>query len=130
MMKSPTTNHIPFGVFLSLLSLTVCQTASAKSGAVDYSWGADGLAEATSFVGTMMIYTVDVLYAVAAVMVIVSALQIYIKMNNHEGDITKSIMMLFGGHPVYDRSDDSHASLLRLSEHEFHILEYCIREPQ
>ena len=97
MMKSPTTNHIPYGVFLSLLSLTVCQTASAKSGAVDYSWGADGLAEATSFVGTMMIYTVDVLYAVAAVMVIVSALQIYIKMNNHEGDITKSIMMLFGG---------------------------------
>ena len=97
MMKSPTTNHIPFGVFLSLLSLTVCQTASVKSGAVDYSWGADGLAEATSFVGTMMIYTVDVLYAVAAIMVIVSALQIYIKMNNHEGDITKSIMMLFGG---------------------------------
>ena len=97
MMKSPTTKHIPFGVFLSLLSMTVCQTASAKSGAVDYSWGADGLAEATSFVGTMMIYTVDILYAVAAIMVIVSALQIYIKMNNHEGDITKSILMLAGG---------------------------------
>ena len=45
----------------------------------------------------MMIYTVDVLYAVASIMVIVSALQIYIKMNNHEGDITKSIMMLLGG---------------------------------
>ena len=97
MMKSPTTNHIPFGVFFSLLSLTVCQTATAKSGAVNYSWSADSLAEATTFVGTMMIYTVDVLYAVAAIMVIVSALQIYIKMNNHEGDITKSIMILFGG---------------------------------
>ena len=92
MMKSPTTKHFPFGVFLSLMSLSVSQTASA-----DYSWGADGLAEATSFVGTMMIYTVDILYAVAAIMVIVSALQIYIKMNNHEGDITKSIMMLAGG---------------------------------
>ena len=96
MMKSPTTNHIPFGVFLSLLSLTVCQTASAKSGAVDYSWGADGLAEATSFVGTMMIYTVDVLYAVAAIMVIVSALQIYIKMNTGEEGVKKNIMMLVG----------------------------------
>ena len=97
MMKSQTTKHFPFGVFLSIMSLSVSQTASAKSGAVDYSWGADGLAEATSFVGTMMIYTVDILYAVAAIMVIVSALQIYIKMNNHEGDITKSIMMLAGG---------------------------------
>ena len=103
MMKSQTTKHFPFGVFLSLMSLSVSQTASAKSGAVDYSWGADGLAEATSFVGTMMIYTVDILYAVAAIMVIVSALQIYIKMNT---------------------------SLLWLSEHEFHFLEYCIREPQ
>ena len=96
MMKSPTTNHIPFGVFLSLLSLTVCQTASAKSGAVDYSWGADGLAEATTFVGTMMIYTVDILYAVAAIMVIVSALQIYIKMNTGEDGVTKSILTLIG----------------------------------
>ena len=72
-------------------------TASAKCGGVDYSWGADGLAEATTFLGTMMIYTVDVLYAAAAVMVIISALQIYMKMNFHEGDITKSIAMLIGG---------------------------------
>jgi len=45
----------------------------------------------------MMIYTVDVLYAIASVVVIISALQIYIKMNNHEGDITKSILFLMGG---------------------------------
>ncbi len=69
----------------------------AKSGSVDYSQGADGLADATAFVGTMMIYTIDILYAVAAIVVIISALQIYIKMNNQEGDITKSIMMLLGG---------------------------------
>ena len=66
-------------------------------GSVDYSWGADGLAEATAFVGTMMIYTVEILYAVAGIVVIVAALQIGIKMNYHEGDITKSMMMLFGG---------------------------------
>lgn len=79
-----------------LLAL-IASTASAKCGAVDYSWGADGLAEATSFLGTMMIYTVDVLYAAAAIMVVISALQIYLKMNFHEGDITKSIAMLVGG---------------------------------
>ena len=67
------------------------RVSHARCGSVDYSWGADGLAEATAFVGTMMIY------AVASIMVIISALQICIKMNYHEGDITKSMMMLVGG---------------------------------
>ena len=83
-------------LMLALL-MAVTMAASAKCGACDYSWGADGLQEATTFLGTMMIYTVDILYAVAAVMVVISAVQIYIKMNFHEGDITKSIMMLMGG---------------------------------
>lgn len=74
-----------------------CLSISAKCGAVDYSWGADGLAEATAFVGTMMIYTVEVLYAVAAILVVVSATHIAIKMNYHEGDISKSISLLVGG---------------------------------
>ena len=72
-------------------------SASAKCGSVDYSWGADGLAEATAFVGTMMIYTVEVLYAIAAILVVTSATHIAIKMNYHEGDISKSIGMLIGG---------------------------------
>lgn len=96
-MKCRSIKSMTGRILCSLTSLTLCLQASAKSGAVDYSWGADGLAEATTFVGTMMIYTIDVLYAVAAIVVIVSALQIYIKMNNHEGDITKSIMYLIGG---------------------------------
>lgn len=88
----------PFSRFLLsfMLFMSSVSAALAKCGAVDYSWGADGLSEATSFVGTMMIYTVEVLYAVAAVMAIISSLQIGIKMNFHEGDITKSMMMLFG----------------------------------
>jgi hypothetical protein len=88
-------HNVKFKVITMLTAVPV--TAAAKCGAVDYTWGADGLEEATSFLGTMMIYTVDVLYAVAAVMVVISALQIYIKMNFHEGDITKSIVMLVGG---------------------------------
>ena len=96
-MKCRSIKSMTGRILCSLTPLTLCLQASAKSGAVDYSWGADGLAEATTFVGTMMIYTIDVLYAVAAIVVIVSALQIYIKMNNHEGDITKSIMYLIGG---------------------------------
>ena len=79
------------------LLMSITATAGAKCGACDYTWGADGLYEATNYLGTMLIYTVDILYAVAAIMVVVSAIQIYIKMNFHEGDITKSIMMLMGG---------------------------------
>ena len=41
------------------------QSAYARCGSVDYTWGADGLAEATTFVGTVMIYVVEILYAVA-----------------------------------------------------------------
>ena len=81
----------------SALLMSITATAGAKCGACDYTRGIDGLYEATSFLGTMMIYTVDILYAVAAIMVVISSVQIYIKMNFHEGDITKSIMMLMGG---------------------------------
>jgi len=93
--RSADTNTRRYLILAALLS--IFRVSHARCGSVDYSWGADGLAEATAFVGTMMIYTVEILYAVASIMVIISALQICIKMNYHEGDITKSLMMLFGG---------------------------------
>lgn len=96
-MKSQNSSKSFIRSIVLAFMMTVAMSASAKCGSCDYSWGADGLAEATTFLGTMMIYTVDILYAVAAIMVVVSAVQIYIKMNFHEGDITKSIMMLMGG---------------------------------
>ena len=96
-MKCKSIEPMKARLFCSLLSALAWLSALAKSGSVDYSQGADGLADATAFVGTMMIYTIDVLYAVAAIVVIVSALQIYIKMNSHEGDVTKSILYLMGG---------------------------------
>ena len=43
-----------------------------------------------------MLYVLWLCYAIAAIMVIISALQIYIKMNTGEDGITKSIMMLIG----------------------------------
>ena len=95
-MRLPIANMLRYALCTVLMALCALDV-SAKCGSVDYTWGADGLAEATSFVGTMMIYTVEVLYSVAGIVVVVSSLQICIKMNYHEGDITKSIMMLFGG---------------------------------
>lgn len=70
--------------------------AFAKCGNVDYSWGADALASAHDFVVTNMLYIVYILFALAGIVGVIGGLQIYIKMNTGEGDITKSIMMLVG----------------------------------
>ena len=55
--------------------------AFAKSGSVNYSWGADALATMHDFVVTMMLYVLYICYAGASVFVVVAALQIYIKMS-------------------------------------------------
>ena len=84
------------GVVLSSILLSLPYAASAKCGGVDYSWGADALANAHDYTVTMMLYVVYLSYAVAAIVAIIGALQIYLKMQTGEGDITKSIMMLVG----------------------------------
>lgn len=71
-------------------------TAFAKSGSVNYSWGADALATMHDYVVTMMLYVLYICYAVASVFVIIAALQIYIKMNTGEEGVTKSIISLLG----------------------------------
>ena len=59
----------------ALLMLTVPCFAFAKSGAVNYSWGADALATMHDFVVTMMMYVLYICYAVASVLAVISALQ-------------------------------------------------------
>lgn len=71
-------------------------SSAAKCGGVDYSWGADALANAHDYTVTMMLYVVYLAYAIAAIVAIIGALQIYFKMTTGEGDVTKSIMMLVG----------------------------------
>ena len=70
--------------------------ASAKSGAVNYNWGADALATMHDFVVTNMMYVLYVCMAIATVFGIVSALQIYFKMNLGEDGVTKAIVRLVG----------------------------------
>lgn len=80
--------------------LTLCTTipysAFAKCGGVNYSWGADALATMHDYVVTMMLYVLYLCYTIAGILTVVSALQIYIKMNTGEDGITKSIMTLIG----------------------------------
>ncbi len=76
--------------------LLLAESASAKCGGVDYSWGADALARQHDFVVTMMLYVLYLIYAVASIVVIYSSLQIYIKMNSGEDGVKKEIMMVIG----------------------------------
>ena len=89
------TRHNDKRILSALCTLLPC-SVFAKSGGVNYSWGADALASMHDYVVTMMLYVLYLTYAVAAVMVIISALQIYIKMNTGEDGVTKSILTLIG----------------------------------
>lgn len=66
-------------------------------GTVDYSWHADALKSAHNYAIAVLAASVGLLYAGCAVLSVVSALQIYIKMNLGEGEIRKEIMYLVGG---------------------------------
>ncbi len=79
-----------------ILFRVAIEESFAKCGNVDYSWGADALASAHDYAVTMMLYVVYLCYAIAGIVVIVSALQIFIKMNTGEDGITKHILTLVG----------------------------------
>ncbi|KAB6146697.1 DUF4134 domain-containing protein [Bacteroides xylanisolvens] len=72
------------------------QSVLAKSGGVDYSWGADTLALMHDYVVTMMLYVLYLGYAIAAIVAVIASLQIYIKMNVGEEGVTKEILFLIG----------------------------------
>ena len=50
-------NHL-LGVVVSGIMLFLPMSASAKCGGVDYSWGADALANAHDYTVTMMLYEI------------------------------------------------------------------------
>lgn len=83
-------------LLLSMAGMLVTQLASARTGGVDYSWGASALAKAHDFAVTMMTYVLYVCYAVGSIMAIISSFIIYIRMQTHEGETAKSFLTLLG----------------------------------
>ena len=79
---------------INLLVLVCCVLqslpVSARSGSVDYSWGAGSLATMHDYVVTMMFY------AIASIVAIIASVQIYIKMTNGEEGVVKSIQLVVG----------------------------------
>ena len=52
--------------------------------------------DVTSDIKTYLPYVQDVCYAIAGIVAIGGAISVYIKMNNEEQDVKKSIMMIVG----------------------------------
>jgi type IV secretory pathway VirB2 component (pilin) len=86
------------GKIISLLIFAsgMVQSAFARCGGVDYSWGAGSLATMHDFVVTMMLYVLYIIYAIASIVAIIASVQIYIKMTNGEEGVVKSIQLVVG----------------------------------
>lgn len=80
--------------FFNYLVTVGIQTVSATGGKQSQVAGAlnEAAAEITNYIPSVQ----KVIYAIAGVVALVGAIQIYIKMNNGEQDVSKSIMMLVG----------------------------------
>ena len=80
----------------AILPAVTSLAAAAQCGGVDYTMGAEALARMHDFVVTMMMYVAYLTYTVASIVAVISALQIYIKINVGEEGVAKSIMTLIG----------------------------------
>lgn len=81
---------------LGILLLAGTVSAFAQNGAGDYSAGTEALSEVTTEIAKYVPIVVKLCYAIAGVVAVVGAISVYIKMNNEEQDVKKSIMMIVG----------------------------------
>lgn len=81
---------------LSFMLLAGMVSALAQNAAGDYTAGTTALGTVTTEIAKYVPYVVKLCYAIAGVVAIVGAISVYIKMNNEEQDVKKSIMMIVG----------------------------------
>ncbi len=70
--------------------------AMAQNSAGNYEAGTNALTTVTEEIAKYVPIVVKLCYAIAGVVAIVGAISVYIKMNNEEQDVKKSIMMIVG----------------------------------
>lgn len=80
----------------TLMMLCMVSIVFAQNSAGDYSAGTTALGTVTTEIAKYVPVAVKLCYAIAGVVAVVGAISVYIKMNNEEQDVKKSIMMLVG----------------------------------
>ena len=83
-----------FGMVLAMLCMV--SVTFAQNAAGDYSAGTTALGTVTTEIAKYVPVAGKLCYAIAGVVAVVGAISVYIKMNNEEQDVKKSIMMLVG----------------------------------
>jgi type IV secretory pathway VirB2 component (pilin) len=79
-----------------LLMMLCVVTCLAQNAAGDYSAGTTALSTVTTEIAKYLPYVVKLCYAIAGIVAVVGAISVYVKMNNEEQDVKKSIMMIVG----------------------------------
>ena len=81
---------------LALRLLSAPAALMAQNTAGDYTAGTNALTTVAEEIAKYVPIMVKLCYAIAGVVAIVGAISVYIKMNNEEQDVKKSIMMIVG----------------------------------
>ena len=75
------------------LGFLSCATAFAQA---NTEMGTKALGEVTTEIAAYVPFVQNLIYAIAGVVAVIGAIQVYMKMNNGDQDVSKSIMMLVG----------------------------------
>ena len=83
------------GVALGLFAST-CKALAQAGGGAGYEAGKNAISQASEQIAQYVPIATKLCYAIAGVVAIVGAISVYVKMNNEEQDVKKSIMMIIG----------------------------------
>lgn len=82
---------------MAVAMMVLCTTAAmAQNAAGDYTAGTTALAQVATEIAKYIPYVVKLCYAIAGVVAIIGAINVYVAMNNEEQDVRKKIMMVVG----------------------------------
>ena len=83
-----------FSVFVMLICFVAVTFAQNAAG--NYNAGTTALTTVTLEIAKYVPFVVKLCYSIAGVVAVIGAISVYIKMNNEEQDVKKSIMMIVG----------------------------------
>ena len=86
----------PSRVQMFMMMLMVTAVALAQNTAGNYAAGTTALGTVSTEIAKYVPVVVKLCYAIAGVVAVIGAISVYIKMNNEEQDVKKSIMMIVG----------------------------------
>ena len=78
------------------LTFNVASALAQSGGGAGYEAGKNAISQASEQIAQYVPIATKLCYAIAGVVAIVGAISVYVKMNNEEQDVKKSIMMIIG----------------------------------